>query len=98
MRRASVKYCCRSSCIVPKYHGIEVSGTVGSLLAELTTGSSARRATRNAMCVDSELIDPKIAQTCSSYAIFTVSSDAEPQIAGSVGLTSPYTAFACQLL
>jgi len=52
-------------------HGAEVPGNgglgnCGSLFAELTTESSARRATRSAMCVDSELMEPKIAHTWSS--------------------------------
>ena len=39
---------------------------VGSVEAELTIGISAFKATRSAMWVDSELIEPKIAQSSSS--------------------------------
>jgi hypothetical protein len=39
---------------------------VGSVEAELTIGISAFRDMRNAMCVDSELMEPKTAQSSSS--------------------------------
>ena len=80
MYRARVFACTRSSCRSVKYHGMYVSGIVGSVEAELTIGISARSATRNRMWVDYELIEPKIAQSLSSYTIFTVWFDAEPQM------------------
>src|SRR5271157_462999 len=97
MYRASVYACTRSSCRSVKYHGIYVSGIVGSVEAELTIGISARSAIRSKMWVDSELIEPKIAQSLSSYTIFTVWLDADPQISWVVGLLFPYTAISCQL-
>jgi hypothetical protein len=49
-----------------KYQGMMVSGIVGSVEALLMSGVSAFNVSRRAMCVDSELIEPNIAQTLSS--------------------------------
>jgi hypothetical protein len=43
-----------------------VSGIVGSVDALLIRGVSAFSVSRRAMCVDSELMEPNIAQTLSS--------------------------------
>ena len=54
------------------------------IAALLTIGSSAFNDTRNAMCVVSPLMEPNIAQSCSSYTIFTTSLLEAPQIAESL--------------
>ena len=46
--------------------GMMVSGMVGSVAAMLTMGSSDRKETRSAMCVESAPIEPSMAQTFSS--------------------------------
>src|ERR1035441_10265101 len=67
-----------------KDHGMMVSGMVGSVAAVLTMGSSDFNETRRAMCVVSPLIDPNMAQSCSSYDIFTISLLEAPQMAESL--------------
>ena len=52
--------------MVVRYQGMMVSGMVGSVEAPLTIGTSAFRLTRSAMCVESALIEPSMAQTFSS--------------------------------
>src|ERR1039457_502734 len=84
MRLARVYDCTRSSWIVVRYQGMMVSGIVGSVEAELTIGTSVFRLTRRPICVVSALIDPSMAQTLSSYAIFTISLLAAPQSAASL--------------
>ena len=58
--------CTRSSWMVVRDQGMMVSGMVGSVAAELTMGSSALSETRSAICVESPLMDPSMAQTFSS--------------------------------
>ena len=64
--------------------GNEVSGMVGSVEALLTIGISARSDARSAICVVSLLIEPKIAQSLSSYTILTTSLLEAPQMAESL--------------
>src|ERR1035437_10288349 len=73
MRLASVYDWTRSSWIVVRYQGMMVSGMVGSVEAELTIGISALRLTLRPIWVESAPSDPSMAQTLSSYAIFTIS-------------------------